>query len=121
MTDAKESKAVRPPFEHWCTAADNRREFHEQFAGYVFYMLHDKIRHRCRIEEGLCVSPRDEWAMLTDEESFAFLLLGGTALEQVQRWIAQGIQKPHSIPLGDLVIRPEWAKQRWPETKSDSQ
>lgn len=51
----------------------------------------------------------EEWSYLSDEEAFSLLLLAGNAAEQTQRWIWQGVESPYTIPLGQLVTRPDWA------------
>ncbi len=51
----------------------------------------------------------EEWSYITDEEALSLLLLAQSAAEQTQRWICQGVEPPHKIPLGQLVARPDWA------------
>lgn len=53
----------------------------------------------------------EEWSYLDMKHAHIFYLLAGTAVEQVQRWIAEGVKNPYKIPLGQLVERPEWAKK----------
>jgi len=53
----------------------------------------------------------EEWSYLDDEDTFTFYLIANTAVEQVQRWIAEGSHKPFTLPAlgGEIVQRPQWA------------
>ncbi|MES2631138.1 MAG: hypothetical protein V4611_04215 [Patescibacteria group bacterium] len=51
----------------------------------------------------------EEWSYLSDQDAASILIITGTAIEQTQRWICQGVENPLMIPLGPLVARPEWA------------
>lgn len=52
----------------------------------------------------------EEWSYLSDDEAFSFYLLADAAIEQTQRWIMEGVQRPYTIPHGPCVTRPTWAK-----------
>ena len=53
----------------------------------------------------------EEWSYLDDEDTFIFHIMASTAVEQVQRWIAEGSHKPFELSLlgGKIVERPQWA------------
>ncbi len=53
----------------------------------------------------------EEWSYLDDKNAFIFILLADAAIEQTQRWIAWGSEKPYQLPAlgGDIVLRPQWA------------
>lgn len=51
----------------------------------------------------------EEWSYLPHEEASIFYILADGAVEQTQRWIAQGVEPPYEIPRGNLVERPAWA------------
>jgi hypothetical protein len=52
----------------------------------------------------------EEWSYLPEEEVFNLYLIAHAAIEQTQRWIFDGVEKPYSIPNGNLVERPAWAE-----------
>jgi len=51
----------------------------------------------------------EEWSYLPEKDAYIFYLIANTAVEQTQRWIAEGVEPPYNIPLGNLVERPQWA------------
>ena len=48
-------------------------------------------------------------------------MMASTAVEQVQRWIAEGSHKPFELPRlgGEIVQRPEWAAEYFGTPDSD--
>jgi len=60
----------------------------------------------------------EEWSYLDNENALTFLLIASTAIDQIQRWISNGKEKPCHIPLGDLVERPHWAVLYYADPKN---
>lgn len=45
-----------------------------------------------------------EWSYISDDEAFQFHLMASTMIEQVQRWINAGIEKPHRTTFGQNLV-----------------
>jgi hypothetical protein len=62
----------------------------------------------------------EEWSYLDDNDVFVFYIIADTAIEQVQRWIAEGSHKPLELPNlgGAIVQRPDWAARYFGTPKS---
>ena len=111
-------KPLRPTFHHWIAAAKKRLPFNDQMGGHIFVTLHDGLSHNCRVASGRCKTIPEEWALLSDTEALLFLLCAQTAFEQVQRFIAEGIEDPYRTPQGNLVERPGWARLRYSRSET---
>lgn len=132
-------KRKRLPGMHMITACEGGMPLQDALAAFFFMMLHDKVKHECLIEkalkeervkqaantlDGVTLSyvfglmgssglAFEEWSYLDDKDVFVFYMMANTAVEQVQRWIAEGSHNPFRLPLlgGEIVQRPRWATE----------
>lgn len=79
------------------TAIRSARDPEGMFLGSIFGSM---------ANNGLCL---EEWSYLSHEEAFTIIFMADAAVEQTQRWICQGVEKPFTIPMGPMVVRPDWA------------
>ncbi len=54
----------------------------------------------------------EEWSYLPCEDVHIFYLIADTSIEQTQRWIFAGVEKPFEFGPGPIVCRAEWA-EKW--------
>ena len=124
----------RLPGMHLITACKGGMPLREALAAYFFMMMHDRVHHDCLIAENVeqvercaghgsptvmpifgemvsCGLALKEWAFLDPNHAYVFLLMADAAIEQTQRWIAEGSHEPYSLPNlgGPIVVRPDWA------------
>lgn len=118
-------RRCRLPAIHLITALEGEVPLREALAGFFFVMLHDLIKHRCSISaqkaelreatrraDGddasfltafgkmpLLRSYGEEWSFLGDDDAYQFFLLADAAIEQVQWWIAYGVEPPRDFSL----------------------
>jgi len=52
----------------------------------------------------------EEWSYISDEDAHIFYVIAGTAIEQTQRWIMEGVQDTMGLPRGPAVLQPPWAQ-----------
>lgn len=98
----------RLPFMHMMTARDANVPLKDALAGFFFVMLLPHIKNN---PVGNGESDAEVWSRMDDDDVCIYYLLAEIAIEQVQEWIAHGIQEPYVNPVyGNLVERPEWAK-----------
>jgi hypothetical protein len=101
---------LRPPFIHMQTANEGGMPLRQAIASFFFVSLHDHVSHTCLIPE-VVDSAEEEWAYLRPRDASRFLIIAQAAIEQVQRWIAEGSEDPFEIQHlgGPIVQRPQWA------------
>lgn len=133
----------RLPGMHLSTAREGGMPLHNALAAHFFMMLHNRVKHECLIEKALkdqkervqqvvnrakpegATLPEvfglmgaaslalEEWSYLDENDVHVFYLIADAAVEQVQRWIAEGSHMPYKLPLlgGEIVQRPQWAAE----------